>query len=148
MLILAGFSFLFLQSCSEDGIKGDSDAEKSAKKLCELLQNEAFGFPIDEWSYLNPSLIQDGNRARELVELGEHSVSLLKPLLSDTTKVVIAGSEYSTLAEAYKLRVCDFAFRYWCQIHEIDYQFYETPAQRDDEITRVKGETASPQKLN
>lgn len=144
ILALSMAAFLIPGCSRADDYSHIRAKEKRAQALCELLSSEAFGFPVHRWSYLVPDSIWDGEFAREIVDLGEHSLPYLEPLLNDQTRVVIAGSEYAALSEAYRLRVCDFAFRYWCQIHQLEYKFFIFQEERDRYRNQLVSRVGSP----
>jgi hypothetical protein len=73
-----------------------------------------------------------------VLELPPASVAHKLALLLDSQRpALMYGSEESLLAEAYKCRVCDYAYMILCDVTGLPYQFSSTLEARDDKIASL-----------
>jgi hypothetical protein len=77
---------------------------------------------------------------QHVVGLGTVAVKSLTTLLDDDTEILFEGSEEATIGNGYEYRVKDFAAYFISQITGIPYTIYQTPAERDAEIARLKAQ--------
>ncbi len=98
------------------------------------------GKPNNDWGLAGEYL---SGASLDLINIGEAAIPPLIPLLSDTTKTSMWGSEEVTINQHYQNRVCDFT--YYLILHLVDRKepYDETPAERDQAIERLK-QTLSP----
>ncbi len=75
---------------------------------------------------------------QHMVALGDAAVPALTALLDDTTGLVFEGSKEATVGNSYDYRVKDFAAYFISQIKNLPYTVYQTPAERDVEIDKLK----------
>jgi hypothetical protein len=113
------------------GIPAEVRAKVLAATLAEHRQLNDFGYLAPDGSY-------DGPAALALVELGRAAIPALRPLLDDTSKAFVSGSEEATMAKLYGYRRADFAFRYLAQILGEDPTFEKDPARRDEAIAALR----------
>jgi hypothetical protein len=84
--------------------------------------------------------ILEGSAAQHAISLGESAVPAFAGLLDNDAEMEYGGSEESTLASDYVLRVNDIAAFIICQITGIPYELKESPEDRDADIESLKDE--------
>lgn len=82
--------------------------------------------------------IVEGSAARHAIALGEPAVPAFAELLDNDAEMEYGGSEESTLASDYGLRVNDIAAFIISQIKGIPYELKESPEDRDADIEVLK----------
>lgn len=78
--------------------------------------------------------IVEGSAAQHAIALGESAVPAFADLLDNDAEMEYGGSEESTLASDYVLRVNDIAAFIISQIKGIPYELKESPEDRDADI--------------
>jgi hypothetical protein len=102
---------------------------------------------LNDWGYLDPGGSHDGEAAQALLEMGTDALPQLLPLLDDSQPARLYGSEEATITKLYQYRRKDFAYHYIALILGLSSPFNADPAQRDQEIERLKAQMAGNNSL-
>jgi hypothetical protein len=96
----------------------------------------------NEWGFMyhtdNNGITDYGTVGSHLISLGKHVVPNLVKLLNDNSIIFYIGSQEATLGNSLHYRVKDAAAYYIGKIAGIPVKFYESNAERDTEIERIK----------
>ena len=108
-----------------------------AEVLLDVLRRQR---TLNDWGYLDTAGSYDGPAAQALLETGVAARPGLATLLSDGTPVDLEGSEESLLADEYRYRRADYAYRYLAKVLGRDPLFSADHEERDAAIERMRAE--------
>ena len=89
---------------------------------------------LNDWGRLEPQESYDAESGRALLELGKGAINYLKPMLKDSTRVRLYGSEDALASSEYQYRRKDFAYRYISLLLNKEPEFSANPKERDKAI--------------
>jgi len=110
------------------------DSISTEAKLMILVSTLTEQTNLNDWGYLDTKNSFDGPPAQALLLLGKDAITALKPLLNDSTRVYLYGSETGTSSTKYAYRRKDFAFRYVSLLLGDTATFANDLMQRDNAI--------------
>jgi hypothetical protein len=128
--LLALEALRFADKASYDAIPVHKRAQIYGDALQKNLFYNTWGVPGHQLTYT----------ADAFVALGEESIVILEPLLSEKKIAPLEGSEDATTAVIYGNRICDYAWVFIMQIKNRKYTYYQDPAERDKAITILQQE--------
>lgn len=114
----------------------DVKIDRVAAVYTDALVNNTTGM-ANSWGFLYEHN-DEGPIGIMLVMLGEEAIPELVKLLNNETMHMYHGSKEATVGNGYQFRVKDFAAFYICKIKNIKAVYYESHADRDAEIEKLK----------